>query len=193
LTAPQQPSNPGPNATFLALGALGLLNPDQTPEIHDTNNNLLSAAIHTPLVKHVILDESGHQLEDVIKALGEADDTSCIPNSYVPGVSEHLLAKSASTDYSKIMTSVAINCVRCNRRTTIKVAARRDGLEWAQGVIVNKLEETEKIYGHKVPVETALESRVWSITVNKDWPLATANLTPASEADLALSSAASCL
>jgi len=39
------------------------------------------------------------------------------PNSYVLGASEHLLAKSASTDYSKIMTGLAINCVRCNRRT----------------------------------------------------------------------------
>jgi hypothetical protein len=113
LTAPQQPSNTSPNVS----GTPGLLNPDQAPETHDANNNLLSATIHTPLVKRVILDKSSHQLEDVIMALGEADDTSRTPDSYVPGVSEHLLAKSASTDYSKIMTGLAINCVRYNRRT----------------------------------------------------------------------------
>lgn len=66
-------------------------------------------------MKRVILDESGHQLEDVIKALKEADNTSRIPDSYVPGISEYLLDKSASTDYSKIMTSLAIHCARCNR------------------------------------------------------------------------------
>jgi hypothetical protein len=69
------------------------------------------------VVKRVTLNESGHQLEDVMKALGEADDTSRIPNSYVPSVSEYLLAENPSTDYSNIMTSLAVNCVRCNRRT----------------------------------------------------------------------------
>jgi hypothetical protein len=86
------------------------------------------------MVKRVILDESGHQLEDVMKALGEADDTSRIPNSYVPGISEYLLAKSASTDYSKIMTSLAVNCVRCNRRTARPVL----------GVEQEKLREFER-------------------------------------------------
>jgi hypothetical protein len=116
LTAPHRPSNAGPDATFPASGTPRLLNPDQTPEIHDANNNLSCAAVHTHSAKRMILDESGHQLEDVIKALKEADDTSRIPNSYIPGVSEYLLDKSASTDYSKIMTSLAIHCVRCNRR-----------------------------------------------------------------------------
>jgi hypothetical protein len=136
LTTAQQPSNasPIPNATFLAPGTLGLQNLDQIPETHDANHNLPSAPIDTHMVKRVILDESGHQLEDVMKALGEADDTSRIPNSYVPGISEYLLAKSASTDYSKIMTSLAVNCVRCNRRTARPVL----------GVEQEKLREFER-------------------------------------------------
>jgi hypothetical protein len=59
----------------------------------------------------MILDESGHQLEDVIKALKEADNTSRIPNSYVPDVSEYLLDKSTSTDYSKIMTKLVLQYI----------------------------------------------------------------------------------
>jgi hypothetical protein len=82
----------------------------------DANNDLRSAAIYT-LAKRAILDESGHQLEEVIKALGKADDTTRIPNSCVPGVSDYLLAKGTSTDYSKIITSIAMNCVRYNRQT----------------------------------------------------------------------------
>jgi hypothetical protein len=68
-------------------------------------------------VKRVILDESGHQLDDVIKALGEADDTSWIPNSYVTGISELILAEGGSIDYSKIITSIALNCVTSTRKT----------------------------------------------------------------------------
>jgi hypothetical protein len=47
----------------------------------------------------------------------EADDTSRIPNSYVPGISEHILAKGGFTDYSKIMTSIALNCVTSTCKT----------------------------------------------------------------------------
>jgi hypothetical protein len=56
-------------------------------------------------------------LEDVLKALEKADDTSRIPDSFVPGVSEHLLGHSNSTptDYSRIITSVAQKCMTCNR------------------------------------------------------------------------------
>jgi hypothetical protein len=72
----------------------------------------------TGAAKRVILDESGHQLEDVLKALEKADDTSRIPGSFVPGVTEYLLAKSGPTGYSKIMTSLAMNCVRCSRSTS---------------------------------------------------------------------------
>jgi hypothetical protein len=68
------------------------------------------------MVKRVILDELGHQLEDVMKALGEVDDTSHIPNSYILGILEYLLAKSASIDYLKIMTILVVNYIRCNRR-----------------------------------------------------------------------------
>jgi hypothetical protein len=53
-------------------------------------------------------------------------------------------------------------------------------LSGPKGVIVNKLEETVKIYGHKVSIEIALESRISFIT-------------PASEIDLAFSSVESCL
>ena len=49
-----------------------------------------------------------------------------------------------------------------------------------KGVIVNKLEETVKMYGHKVLIETALESRISFITL-------------ASEINLAISSVESCL
>jgi len=112
LPAPQNPSDAGLSTTLPARTA----NPDHTLETHDLNNNLLSIARHTRLAKHAILDESGHLLEDVIKTLGKADDTSHISNSYVLSVSDYLLTKSTSTDYSKIMTSVVMNCVRCNRK-----------------------------------------------------------------------------
>jgi hypothetical protein len=37
------------------------------------------------------------------------------------------------------------------------VTARRDRLELAQGVIFTKQEETVKMYGHKVSIETAFD------------------------------------
>src|SRR5450432_624609 len=83
LTTAQQPSKASliPNAIFLAPGTLGHQNLDQIPKTHEANNNLPSAAIDTHMIKRVILGESGHQLEDVMEALGEAGDTSRIPNS----------------------------------------------------------------------------------------------------------------
>jgi len=48
------------NVALLVLGTLGFLNPDQALKTYNTNNNLLSAAIHTPLVRRVIIDKSGY-------------------------------------------------------------------------------------------------------------------------------------
>lgn len=63
----------------------------------------------------VVLDESGHQLADILKALQDTNYTSRIPDSCIPSVLEYL-AESASMDYSKIMTGILVNCVKFNRR-----------------------------------------------------------------------------
>lgn len=65
-----------------------------------------------------MLDESGHLLEEVIKALKEVDDISRIPNSYVPGILEHILNQGSFADHFKIMTGLALNCVKSNCRIT---------------------------------------------------------------------------
>lgn len=44
----------------------------------------------------------------------KADNTSYIPNSFVPSISKYLLTKSNSTDYSKIILSIIVNYVRYN-------------------------------------------------------------------------------
>jgi hypothetical protein len=67
-------------------------------------------------VKRVVLDESGHHLADVLKALEDANDTSRISHSCIPSVSKYLLAESSSMDYSKVMTGLVVNCVKFNRR-----------------------------------------------------------------------------
>jgi hypothetical protein len=85
--------------------------------MHKANNNLPSVAIQTPLAKRIILDKSGHRLEDMMKALDKADNTSRIPNSYVPGILDYLYPTSMSTDYSKILTSISMNCIRYYRQT----------------------------------------------------------------------------
>jgi hypothetical protein len=48
-----------------------------------------------------------------VKALDKVDNTSRIPDFYIPGVLDYL--ESDSTDYSKILISVAVNYVRHNR------------------------------------------------------------------------------
>jgi hypothetical protein len=82
---------------------------------HVNNNNLIDADEHIPSAKCFILDESGHQLEDVTKALKEADDTSRMPDSSIPGALDEVLAKCDFTEFAKIMTSIVVNCVRCYR------------------------------------------------------------------------------
>ncbi|KAH7348983.1 hypothetical protein BKA65DRAFT_477360 [Rhexocercosporidium sp. MPI-PUGE-AT-0058] len=73
-------------------------------EPHPVNKNILTTAIHAPLVKRTALDESSFRFGDVMKALAETTDTTRIPDLIVPGVSEYLLEDS-SIDYSKIVTS----------------------------------------------------------------------------------------
>lgn len=108
--SPKKSMSSGPSTNLLT----SILDANRTIETDIANKDLPSATIETRLTTRPILDESGHRLEDVMKALDEVDDTSRIPDSYVPGVSDSL--KSDSTDYSKILTSVAVNCVRCNRQ-----------------------------------------------------------------------------
>jgi len=67
-------------------------------------NNPPSTTINTRDVKRVVLDESGHHLVDILKALEEANDTSYIPDSCILSVLKYLLAESSAMDYLKIMT-----------------------------------------------------------------------------------------
>jgi hypothetical protein len=57
------------NASVLASDTQELLYPHQTLGTDNANKNLRSTAIRTHPVKRTILDESSHQLEDVIKAV----------------------------------------------------------------------------------------------------------------------------
>jgi hypothetical protein len=126
-------------------------------ETHNTNNNLPSTAAQTPLAKRAILDESGHRLEDIMKALDNADDTNRIPNSYVPGVLDYLHATSTSTDYSKILSSISINCVRYNRQTA------RPTLDIAQERLQNhEKHELERIAVDRQQMNMALPARIAS-------------------------------
>jgi hypothetical protein len=145
--AAQQSSKASPNVASLRSDTSDILDPDQdmgaieiskstsrigshgslsqfpdltsnlTSQTHDANNNLSNAVIHTPLTNRSILDESGHLLEDVVKTLKEADYTNRIPNSYVPGTLDDVLAKSGYTLFAKIMTSITKDHLGCNRRT----------------------------------------------------------------------------
>jgi hypothetical protein len=78
--------------------------------------NPASTTIDTGDVKRAVLDESGHYLVDVLKALEDANNTSHIPDSCIPSVSKYLLTKSPSMDYLKITTGLVLNCVKFNRR-----------------------------------------------------------------------------
>lgn len=66
-------------------------------------------------VREGLIYSSDRQLKDLIEALKKADDTSRIPNSSVPGAVDHILIKSDFTEFTKIMTRIAMNCVRCHR------------------------------------------------------------------------------
>lgn len=65
LPASDQPSDSrSDTADTTGLSDLG-----QAPEPCESSNNVGISATHTRLAKRVILDESGHQLEDVVEAL----------------------------------------------------------------------------------------------------------------------------
>ncbi|CZS92364.1 uncharacterized protein RAG0_02770 [Rhynchosporium agropyri] len=83
-------------------------------EPHSVNKNLLAIAIYAPSSKRPVLDESGFTLEDVMKALAETNDIIRIPDIIVLGVSDYLLEDSC-IDYSKIITSLALNCAKSTR------------------------------------------------------------------------------
>jgi hypothetical protein len=65
-------------------------------------------------MKYIALNKSGHYLSDILKALKEANDTSHIPNSYIPSILKYLLTKSSFMDYSKIITSLILNYIKFN-------------------------------------------------------------------------------
>ena len=73
--------------------------------------------MQSPGTKRAILDESGYQLEDVMSALHNSDNTIRIPNSSIPGILNYLHVGSSSADYSRILSSISVNCVRYNRQT----------------------------------------------------------------------------
>ena len=106
--SPKQSTSSEPSTNVLT----SIFNANHTIEMEIANKDLPSATMQ--VAKRPILDESGYRLEDVVKALDETDDTSRIPDSHVPGVLDYL--ESDSTEYSKILTSIAVNCVRCNRQ-----------------------------------------------------------------------------
>jgi len=78
------------------------------------NNNALTAATYSRIAKRTTLNESGYRLDDVIKALAVATNTSRIPDFIIPGISEYL-AQNKSMEYSKIITSITTNCVKYSR------------------------------------------------------------------------------
>jgi hypothetical protein len=133
------------------------LQADSTLQMPKANNNLPSTAMQTLLAKRVILDESGYRLEDVMKALDKADDTSRIPNSCVPGISDYLHPTSTSTDYSKILTSISMNCVRHYRQTA------RPTLDIEQERLRNyEKHELERIAVDRQQMNMALPARIAS-------------------------------
>lgn len=133
------------------------LQADSGPEMENANNNPPSAATETPLAKRAILDESGHRLEDVMKALDKAGDTSRIPNSCIPGVLDYLHPTSNSTDYSKILTSISMNCVRQNRQRVTPT------LDIEQERLRNyKRHELERIAEDRQQINITLPARIAS-------------------------------
>lgn len=98
-------------------GTTSLIRPKESPNASEPTINTRNVSILTCQVKRSVLDESGHLLEDVFQALEKANDIGRIPDSFVPGMTEHLLGhgEPSSADYSKIMTSIAQKCVKCNR------------------------------------------------------------------------------
>ncbi|MCJ1284328.1 hypothetical protein MMC26_003659 [Xylographa opegraphella] len=79
MDSPKQSTSSEPSTNLLT----SIFTADHTNKMDIANKYLPSATIQ--IAKRPILDESGHRLEDVVKALDKADDTSRIPDSHVPG------------------------------------------------------------------------------------------------------------
>jgi hypothetical protein len=83
--------------------------------------NTAHAAIDTELHKHtsirpLILDGSGHFLEDILRHVLEVGDMSRKPDSAVPGTID-ALAKTDPAIFARLMTCAAVNWVESNRAT----------------------------------------------------------------------------
>ncbi|EPE24788.1 hypothetical protein GLAREA_08641 [Glarea lozoyensis ATCC 20868] len=92
-------------------------NPTSYPP-SETNHNrrdILTGFRTTPYIRRPILDHSAQWLEHVFMAPSEAEDTSRIPNSSVPGVLNDVLTNSDFKLSEEIISSMAENLVKCNR------------------------------------------------------------------------------
>ncbi|KFY80511.1 hypothetical protein V499_00635 [Pseudogymnoascus sp. VKM F-103] len=112
----QSPTNDDQDTTLNAPGCARLQNSNQLLETHETNMNPPCTTLKASDVKHVVQDESGHLVADVVKALEEASDTSCIPGSNILGFSEIFWAETTSMEFSKVMSSLVVNGAKCIRR-----------------------------------------------------------------------------
>lgn len=96
-------------------------------------------------------------MDDVIKAFAEATDTSRIPDIIVPGVSEYL-AKNESMDYSKIVTSIATNCVKCSRNLSKPALdAEKERLQEYERNTLERIAEDRQQMNMTLPARLASE------------------------------------
>merc|ERR1711939_494378 len=114
------PSNDTPSAGTPSETAAGTADEPSTNEV--SVENTAQAATDTGLHKHTsvrpsILDGSGHFLEDILRHVLEAGDTSRKPDSAVPGTID-ALAKTDPAVFARLMTCAAVNWVESNRATT---------------------------------------------------------------------------
>jgi hypothetical protein len=124
----QSPPTDDLDTTLNASECARLQNSDHLLETHKTNMNPPCTTLKAHEVKHVVQDESGHLVADVVEALGEASDTSRIPDSYTLGVSEVFCAENTSMEFSKVMSSLVVNgatCVRRIARTALDIEQER--------------------------------------------------------------------
>jgi hypothetical protein len=114
------PSTDIPSASTPSKTAAGTANEPSTNKA--TVENTAQAATDTEVHKHTsvkpsILDRLGHFLEDVLKHVLGARDTSRIPNSAVPSIID-VLAKTDLAIFARLVTCAIINWVELNRATT---------------------------------------------------------------------------
>merc|ERR1711939_1042486 len=114
------PSTDTPPAGTPSETAAGTADEPSTNEV--SVENTAQAATDTGLHKHTsvrpsILDGSGHFLEDILRHVLEAGDTSRKPDSAVPGTID-ALAKTDPAVFARLMTCAAVNWGESNRATT---------------------------------------------------------------------------